>query len=165
MNSGIGKIVYGIRKASSSTVELEDGELLHKPKFPFGDCRACCLADVTCEEELETPCLRMCRECSKPEDKRDCEECDNLEECLSEKPCCWDCPYLAECLEMAKDWCVDRFVKDIHGCDWDEFLAAVKMLAGDVKEKEVMKRCEEISYLKIQTTLGSYVVDARRNFT
>jgi len=130
---GIGKLVYGVRKLTDSTVELEGGKLLHKPGFFFGgDCRACALLDLVCEE-LEAPCTSLLRGCEKPEDERKCEECEQLEDCLGEKPCCWLCPHLKECLEIARESGAEDFVKSRYGCDLQEFEAAVKMLLGKRK--------------------------------
>ena len=67
--SGIGKLVYGVRKLTDSTVEFEGGKLLHKPSFLFGgDCRACALLDLVCEE-LEAPCTILLRGCKSPKTK------------------------------------------------------------------------------------------------
>jgi len=131
--SGIGKLVYGVRKLTDSTVEFEGGKLLHKPSFLFGgDCRACALLDLVCEE-LEAPCTILLRGCEKPEDERKCEECEQLDECLGEKPCCWLCPHLKECLEITRDSGAEEFVKSRYRCSWEEFEVAVKMLLGKRK--------------------------------
>lgn len=129
LEQGIGKIVYGLKKISPSTVETEDGKLIQKPSAFLSDCRACALLNVVCEE-LESPCAFLREKCGKPDDDGDCEGCEQLQECLGEKPCCWECPLLHECLDVAMEWGADQFVKDIHGCDWEEFLIAVEMLAG-----------------------------------
>jgi hypothetical protein len=118
-----------MRKLTNSTVELEGGKLMQKPSFLFGgDCRACALLDLVCEE-LETPCTGLLRECEKREKERRCEECEQLEPCLGEKLCCWLCLHLKECLEMARESGGEEFVKCRYGCGWEEFEAALKMLA------------------------------------
>jgi len=128
MNAGIGKLVYGVVKLSPWAVKLESGALLFRPRFSMGgDCRVCALLDVVCEE-LETPCLYLVRRCQKPDEEKNCEACGELQECLGEKPCCWECPYLPECLAAARDWSED-YVRDRYNCSWEEFEAAIKMLA------------------------------------
>ena len=129
MNAGVGKLVYGLTRISPWIVELENGCLIHNPSFsPFTrDCRACALLNIVCEE-LETPCLYLLKKCRKPDGERNCEECEKLQECLGEKPCCWECSYLPECLAMARDWSED-YVRDRYSCDWEEFEAAIKVLA------------------------------------
>ena len=121
---GIGKLVFGLRKLSPFTVELENGKILRKP---VSDCRVCALLNVVCEE-IEFPCTFLLRKCKK---QKNCEACGRLEECLDEKPCCWNCPYLMECLERARERDGEFFVKFGYGCSWEEFEAAVKMLAED----------------------------------
>jgi len=128
LKHGIGKIVYGVRKISPFTAELEDGKVMHKPSmFVCGDCRVCALLNVTCEE-LESPCTYSLSKCRKRGDAKNCEECVSLGECLDEKPCCWECRYLTECLEWAGDCGADQLVKDSYGCDFEEFMFAVKTM-------------------------------------
>jgi hypothetical protein len=135
MSSGIGRIVYGLRKINPSTVEAENGKQLHQPSSIFlDDCRTCALLDVVCEE-LESPCTCLLEKCEKPTEERDCEECERLDECLSDKPCCWECKHLMECLEMAKDCGADQFVSSVFSCDWEEFVEAVKMLVAEEASK------------------------------
>jgi hypothetical protein len=135
MSSGIERIVYGLRKLGSSTVETEDGKLIRKPDPIFlSDCRACALLEVVCEE-LESPCFILLEKCEKPTEERDCEECERLDECLSNKPCCWECKHLMECLEMAKDCGAGQFVSGVLGCNWEEFVEAVKMLVAEEASK------------------------------
>jgi len=121
---GIGKLVYGLKKLSPFTVGLENGKILRKP---VSDCRVCALLNVVCEE-IEFPCTFLLMKCKK---RKNCEACGRVEECLDEKPCCWNCPYLMECLEMARERDGEFFVKFRYGCNWEEFEAAVKMLAED----------------------------------
>jgi len=128
-SSGIGKLVYGLEKVNFA-VRLENGRIIRRPAFPLSDCRSCALLDVVCEE-IDSPCIFLLRKCSKRQEERDCEACGELSECLNEKPCCWDCPYLTECLEMARERGGELFVKSTYGCSWEEFEAAVKMLAED----------------------------------
>jgi hypothetical protein len=131
MSSGIERIVYGLKKASPSTVETEDGKLIRKPDPIFlSDCRACALLEVVCEE-LESPCTYLLEKCEKPTEKRDCEKCERLDECLCEKPCCWECGHLTECLEIAKDCGADQLVSGVFGYSWEEFVEAVKMLVAE----------------------------------
>ena len=130
-SSGIGKLVYGLEKVSPFTVKLENGRFIRRP---VSDCRVCALNNVVCEE-LEYPCAYLLRKCRKR--SKNCETCGRLEECLDEKPCCWNCPYLMECLEMARERDGEFFVKFRYGCSWEEFEAAVKMLAEDAKSEDV----------------------------
>lgn len=124
--AGIGKLVFGLRRISSFIVELENGKLLRKPIL--ADCRSCSLSNIVCEE-IEYPCTFLLRKCGKREGEKDCETCKRLTECFDEKPCCWDCPYLMNCLEIAKERDGEEYVRIIYGCCWDEFETAVKMLA------------------------------------
>jgi hypothetical protein len=126
--NGVKKLVYGLKKLNAYAVEVEGGRAVRRPPpFPTGDCRSCTLLNLTCEE-LEYPCKVILEECSRHVEGFDCEECDRLSECLSEKPCCWDCKHLMECLENAKEWEANKFVEDQFKCSWEEFLEAVKML-------------------------------------
>ena len=118
-------MVYGLRGVGSSAVELENGKLVRRscPPFP-ADCRGCSLLDLVCEE-LEYPCQGIRDQCSR---SVECEECNQLAECLTDRPCCWKCKHLTECLENAKEGGAEDFVKHMFGCNWDEFVEAVKML-------------------------------------
>ena len=118
-----------MEKISPHTVKLENGKVLYKPGV---DCRACALLNVTCEE-IEFPCTFLLRKCKKRTKK--CETCRRLPECLDEKPCCWDCPCLTECLEMIKERDGEFLVKQRFECCWEEFEAAVKMLAENEEDE------------------------------
>jgi len=125
---GVKRIVYGLKKVSPWAVETEGGKLIRRPGPPFpADCRGCSLLDLVCEE-LEHPCPGITDDCAKHAAGVDCEECEKLAECLDDRPCCWECKHLLECLERAKGLVQERF-----GCDWGEFLEAVKMLLEDEK--------------------------------
>jgi len=126
---GVKRIVYGLKKVSSYAVETEGGGVIRSPPpFPIGDCRGCSLLDLTCEE-LEYPCQAIYKKCRKHAEGADCADCEELDTCLSRKPCCWDCKRLVDCLEFAREWGADKFVEDRLKCSWEEFLEAVKMLA------------------------------------
>jgi len=126
---GIGKLVFGLEKLSPHGVKLENGRILYRPLL---DCRPCALLNLVCEE-LDYPCTFLLRECRKR--RKNCEACRRFAECLEEKPCCWDCPYLMECLKMAKEGGGEAFVKLRFRCSWEEFEAAVKMLVENEKDE------------------------------
>jgi len=129
VSTGIGKLVFGVRKLSSYAVQLENGKTVYKPCPFIGDCRNCSLLDLVCKE-LESPCTFLLQRCDRPEKHELCEGCDRLDDCLAEKPCCWECPFLIECLKNLREEWGEQFIKSVFGCDWEELEIAVKMLAG-----------------------------------
>lgn len=124
---GVKKFVYGLKKVSPTAVETEGGKLIRKPGPPSpSDCRGCSLIDFICEE-LDYPCPGIYNECRKSGGGLNCEDCEKIVECLDNRPCCWQCECLPECLETAREGGED-FVKQRFKCDWEEFVEAVKML-------------------------------------
>lgn len=117
---GINKIVYGLKRLSPYSVETEGGKLLIKPPL---DCRACSLLNVVCEE-LEYPCRALTEKC----EGKDWEECNH--DRLEEKPCCWECRHLTDCIKMLKEGYGDELFISLFGCDAETFIKAVEMLAG-----------------------------------
>jgi hypothetical protein len=115
------------RKISSWAVELSNGEVVRvPPPFPFGDCRGCSLINWICEDDMEYPCDGCQDNCFK---KLNCDECEEMNDCLADnKPCCWECGHLLECLDYATEWGAEDFVRDVFGVSWGEFIEAVKML-------------------------------------
>jgi len=114
-----------MKKLSRFTVELDNGTLVQKPSFLFGgDCRICALLNIVCED-LEYPCIKLTRECKADQG---CEKCKAHTSCLENKPCCWKCELLFECLEL-KEWAAE-YVEDIYNCTWETYLKAIKTLRG-----------------------------------
>lgn len=120
-----------MRQVSRFCVELSSGRDVFRPSFLFaGDCRICALLALTCEEEWDYPCSGAQDRCKKVSDAY-CDECSEEErkDCIAEnKPCCWSCEHLMDCLELQGDGCGAEFVEDIYGCTWEEFVEAVKAL-------------------------------------
>jgi hypothetical protein len=113
-----------MKQLSAFTVELENEKLIHKPSFLFAsDCRICALINVVCED-LEYPCIALTSECNK---NILCNECEQLENCLEKKPCCWKCKHLFECLDYASEW-ASEFVKHIYDCTWEDYVKAIRLL-------------------------------------
>jgi hypothetical protein len=59
----------------------------------------------------------------------------DLEKCLNDKPCCWECPCLYECLRSGQESGLNGLVEIMYGCGWDEYEAAVKMLVEERGEE------------------------------
>lgn len=126
--SGVKRLVYGLRMAGLGAVETEGGRLIRRPGPPFpADCRGCALIGLVCEE-LEYPCPGAAEGCAKYTSGARCDECEALDECLSNKPCCWECAHLFDCLEEAREAGAGELVEEHFGCCWDEFVEAIKML-------------------------------------
>jgi hypothetical protein len=133
MGESEAKIVVAIKKPKKVApwaVELSSGKKIIVPfpwPHPLADCRGCALYGWVCDWEMEYPC-EGCRDvCPKRESASDCEECDSeqRDECITYRPCCWECGHLLEYLECARD---DEFVKGEFGASWEEFIEAIKML-------------------------------------
>ena len=70
MGEGVRRVVYCLRKVSSSAVEAEGGKLIRRPGSPFpGDCRGCSFIDLVCEE-LDHPCPGVYHTCERSEGGR-----------------------------------------------------------------------------------------------
>lgn len=127
-DKGVKKIVHGLREIGPSAVETESGKLIRKPSPPFpSDCRGCSLIDFICVE-LDYPCQGIYGGCRKSGIGLNCEDCEKIVECLDNRPCCWHCKYLLKCLENAREGGGMGLVRYRFGCDWEEFVEAVKML-------------------------------------
>jgi hypothetical protein len=125
VDEGVKRLIYGMKKVSPWAVKLENGVMVTRPGPPFpGDCRGCGLCWVVCEDD-SSPCRAVYASCEKHANIL-CDECEELWKCLDEKPCCWNCEYLDECLEMARD--NEEFVEDRFKCSWEEFVEAVRVL-------------------------------------
>jgi hypothetical protein len=113
-------------------VELRSGEDVRKPlPFPLGDCRTCSLLSLVCNDD-EYPCdgaLEMYRREHGLGSLIDVaimiqEGRVSAEEVVLYKPCCWRCPFLADCLEAERSW-LEEYVKARYRVEWEEFKRAV----------------------------------------
>ncbi|MEM1766622.1 MAG: hypothetical protein QXD86_01570 [Candidatus Bathyarchaeia archaeon] len=120
---GVRRLVYGLRRVSGWAVETEDKKLIERP-LGWSDCRSCALLDLVCEE-LEYPCQAVTEECLKD---AECDGCEEMDECVYAKPCCWECEHLFSCLECARSWAGDGWTMALYGVDWETFIEAIKML-------------------------------------
>lgn len=111
----------------SPTVAEVNGETISAPPpFPLGDCRGCTLIGTVCEDGYDYPCRGAVyfyeKETGKKISDEDLEEDGELYDKVMEyKPCCWECPFLMECLEDFRSTGGGEYIESRYGISWEKF--------------------------------------------
>jgi len=123
-----------------TVAEVNGKTISAPPPFPFGDCRSCSLLGLVCEDNYDYPCRGAIYfyelETGKKVSYDELEEDEDLrEEVMDYKPCCWECPFLMECLEHFRVTGGKEYVEETYGISWEKFIDIVKRI-----QRHVMNR-------------------------
>jgi hypothetical protein len=122
----------------SPTVAEINGKIISAPlPLPFSDCRGCSLIGIVCEDDYDYPCRGARYFYEKETGKKvSYDELDENDELLREvmeyKPCCWECPFLMECLEHFRATGGEEYVKETYGISWEKFTDIIKRIQKNI---------------------------------
>lgn len=129
LGDGLRRLLYGLRKVCGWIVETEGKGVVMKPPPYFTTCSLCSILTLVCYAR-DKPCPGTREKCNL---EVDCGECAKMSKCIYEnKPCCWDCGHLIECLENERNDDAERYVEKKFKSGWIEFIEAVRMLKENV---------------------------------
>jgi hypothetical protein len=125
---------------SPTVVAVNDEFISAPPPFPLGDCRGCALIGLVCEDSYDYPCRGAIyfyeKETGKNVSYEDFDEDEELfDKVMEYKPCCWECPFLMECLEDFHEIGGEEYIESMYGISWDKFKDIVLRIQRNVMNK------------------------------
>jgi hypothetical protein len=126
---------------SPRVVEV-NGEAVSAPApFPLGDCRGCAIIGLVCEDSYDYPCRGAIyfyeKETGKNVSYEDFDEDEELfDKVMEYKPCCWECPFLMDCLEDFREAGGDEYIEAKYGVPWGKFIDVIEWIQRNIVHEE-----------------------------
>jgi hypothetical protein len=121
---------------SPRVVEVNGKTVSAPAPFPLGDCRGCILIGFVCEDSYDYPCRGAQyfyeRDTGRRLSIEDLEDGDLVDGVMWYKPCCWECPFLMDCMEDFREAGGEEYIEERYGVPWGKFIDVIEWIQRNI---------------------------------